>query len=313
MKNSKRLLLLCLLSGLGMSVVGCKRKGDGAGESGLLKVVATTTMVGDMVKIVGGDVIELKGLMRPGVDPHLYEPVPSDGIALKEADVVFYSGLFLEGQMHGRLEGLGEKSHAVTSALKESQLLKPGKAGGHPDPHVWGDVALWEQCVTVVVDGLSKASPENAETFRLNGETYRSMLADLHQWALARAAEVPKEKRVLITSHDAFSYFGRAYGFDVIGLQGISTISEVGSADRVKMVDLIKERGIKAIFVESSVSPTAIKSISADSGVDVGGELFSDALGAPGKMESLGGQTYDVGTYVGMIKHNMNTAVEALK
>jgi manganese/zinc/iron transport system substrate-binding protein len=311
MKTSKRLMLLCLLSGLGMSVVGCKRKGGV--ESGLLKVVATTTMVADMVKAVGGDAIKLKGLMRPGVDPHLYEPVPSDGIALKEADVVFYSGLFLEGQMHDRLKGLGEKSHSVTSAIDESNLLKPGNAGGHPDPHVWGDVALWEQCVAVVVNGLSKASPENTEKFRLNGETYKANLADLHQWARARADEVPKEKRILVTSHDAFSYFGRAYGFDVIGLQGISTISEVGSADRVKMVDLIKERGIKAIFVESSVSPAAIKSISADSGAEVGGELFSDALGTPGKMESLGGETYDVGTYVGMIKHNMNTAVEALK
>ncbi len=302
--------LLAMLAGLGLVACGDSKSGRVEGK---LYVVATTTMVSDLVSRVGGTLVEVKGLMRPGVDPHLYEPVPGDGIALKEADVVFYSGLFLEGQMHDKLKGLGAKAHAVTDAIGEDELLVPDDAGGHPDPHVWGDASLWARCVPIVADALAKADPAHEAEYRAHAAAYVAELEELHAWAEKRAGELSEGKRVLITSHDAFNYFGRAYGFEVIGLQGISTVGESGLADRVKMVDLIKERGVKAIFVESSVSHAAIESISRDSGARVGGELFSDALGSPGEMETMAGETYDLGTYIGMLKHNMNAAVEALK
>jgi len=304
------LKLLALLGGVCQS--GCGKPESGK-EDGKLYAVATTTMVSDLVARVGGEHVKVKGLMRPGVDPHLYEPVPGDGIALREADLVFYSGHFLEGQMHGKLEGLGAKAHAVAEAIGGSDLLAPEGSGGHPDPHVWGDASLWARCVPGVAEALAAADPAHADEYRANAEAYGAELTALHAWARKRAGEVPEERRVLITSHDAFGYFGRAYGFEVIGLQGISTAAESGLADRVKMVDLIKERGVKAIFVESSVSHAAIESIGKDSGVTIGGELFSDALGRPGDMEEAGGERYDLGTYVGMLRHNMNAAVEALR
>ena len=282
----------------------------GVGDDGRVFVVATTTMITDMVSEVAGDKVRIKGLMGPGVDPHLYEPVPADGLALREADLIFYNGLFLEGQMTETLEGKGEKSYALGVVVPVDRLK--GDAS-HPDPHVWGDASLWADCVPVVVEALAKADPDNAEHYRERGESVRAKYLKLHEWAKKRVAELPETGRVLITSHDAFHYLGEAYGFEVVALQGISTAGEVGIAERVKLVDFIKQRGVKAIFVESSVSPAAIESIAEDSGVKVGGELFSDAMGEPGEMASVGGEEYDLGTYVGMLKHNVNTAVDGLK
>ena len=165
----------------------------------------------------------------------------------------------------------------------------------------------------VVVDALAEVDPDNAQFYRQRGNEVRMNLEELHKWSLERVKEVEPSSRVLITSHDAFEYFGDAYGFKVIGLQGISTVNEAGIAQRVKLVDYIKENSVKAIFVESSVSPTAIKSIAADSGVKIGGELFSDAMGKPGEIERFAGEEYDLGTYRGMLMHNINTAVNALK
>ncbi len=281
-----------------------------AGDDGRLYVVTTTTMVTDLVAEIAGDKVRLEGLMGPGVDPHLYEPVPSDGIALREADLIFYNGLFLEGQMTKSLEAKGSKSHAVGDSVSEAQLK--GEAP-HPDPHIWGDASLWAQAVPGVVDALAAADPENAAYYRERGGAVAVRMAELHEWAKGRAAEVPEAARILVTSHDAFEYFGEAYGFKVVGLQGISTVGEVGIAERVKLVDFIEQHGVKAIFVESSVSPAAIESIAEDAGVGVGGELFSDAMGQPGEFESAGGERYDLGTYTGMIKHNINTVVDALK
>ena len=273
-------------------------------------IAATTTMITDLVRQVGGDHIRLKGLMRPGVDPHLFEPAPADGIALREADLIFYNGLMLEGKMTETLQRKGEKAYALGDAVPSTRLK--GDAA-HPDPHVWGDVSLWESCVPVVVEALAEADSDNAEHYRSAGERVVAEMGELHEWAKVRSALVPEAARVLITSHDAFEYFGEAYGFRVVGLQGISTVDEVGIAGRVKLVDFIKENKVRAIFVESSVSPAAIESIAEDTGVAIGGELFSDAMGAPGEIESGAGENYDVGTYVGMIKHNVNTVVEALK
>lgn len=284
--------------------------GDPEATDGRLYVVTTTTMISDLVTQIAGDKARVNGLMGPGVDPHTYEPVPSDGIALREADLIFYNGLFLEGQMSASLEAKGERSHALGDSIPADRLKQ---AEAHPDPHIWGDVSLWAGCVAGVVEALAKADPANAAEYALRGESVSAELAELHEWAQARAAEVGQESRILITSHDAFEYFGDAYGFKVVGLQGISTVGEVGIAERVKLVDYIKEHGVKAIFVESSVSHAAIDSIAEDAGVKVGGELFSDAMGQPGELEEVAGESYDVGAYIGMIKHNINTVVEALK
>jgi len=277
-----------------------------------IRVTATVGMVADLVKRVGGDRVEVTALMGPGVDPHLYKASASDVTRLRRADVIFYSGLMLEGKMtrvFAKLARSRKPVYAVTDSIPRDRLLTPEEFEGHYDPHVWFDVGLWSMCVDTVVKGLSAVSRKDSAYFIRRGREVKQDLARLHEWALNKAKELPEESRVLVTSHDAYNYFGRAYGFQVVGLQGISTVSEAGLADVARLVDFIKERKIKAIFVESSVSPAAIRRISADAGVKIGGELFSDAMGTPGEMEN----GYDLGTYEGMIRHNLNTIVNALK
>ena len=286
--------------------------GLGVSQAAPLRVVSTTGMVNDLVKRVGGDAITADVLMGPGVDPHLYKATAADVLKLNRADVVFYNGLLLEGKMTDvftRMAKSGKHVYAITERLPSARLLKSEDYENHPDPHVWFDVELWAQCVPVIVARLSEAAPEQKAVFAANAAKVSEELAALHAWSKAKAAELPEEKRVLVTSHDAYNYFGRAYGFQVVGLQGISTVSEAALADMAKLTDFIKKRGLKAVFVESSVSHATIERIAKDSGVKVGGELFSDAMGAPGTIEN----GYDVGTYEGMIKHNLNTIVEALK
>ena len=276
-----------------------------------LKVVTTTSMVTDLVKQVGGDSVVVTGLMGPGVDPHLYKAGASDVVKLQKADVVFFSGLMLEGKMSELLTRLGKAKRvvAVTRDLPKERLLHPAAFAGHPDPHVWFDVALWVQCIPPVVDTLAAADPSRKADYVDRGAALTKKYEALHAWSLAKSAELPVPRRILVTSHDAYSYFGRAYGFQVIGLQGISTVSEAALSDMAKLVDFIKSRGLKAIFVESSVPHATIERISQDAGVKIGGELFSDAMGTPGQWEN----GYDLGTYEGMVKHNLTTIVEALK
>jgi manganese/zinc/iron transport system substrate-binding protein len=281
-------------------------------EAAPLKVVSTTAMVNDLVKRVGGEAIVSEVLMGPGVDPHLYKATAADMLKLNRADVVFSNGLLLEGRMSEVFERLarsGKRVHAITEKLPADRLLKSGDYEGHSDPHIWFDVALWAECIAVIETGLSAAAPAQKELFARNAAEARRSLAELHAWAVAKAAELPAQKRVLVTSHDAYNYFGRAYGFEVVGLQGISTVSEAALADMAKLTDFIRERGLKAVFVESSVSHATIERIAKDSGVKIGGELFSDAMGTPGQIEN----GYDLGTYEGMVKHNLHTIVEALK
>lgn len=273
-------------------------------------------MIADLVRAVGGDAVEVDGLMGPGVDPHLYKPSGEDARRLRDARAIFYNGLQLEGRMteiFERMNREGKKAYALGSVVSQQELISPDGGGAHADPHIWGDVKLWAGCVQVVVEGLSAALPEEAAGFAARGEAVSEQLLALDEWVKEQAAGVPEERRILITSHDAFSYFGRAYGFEVLGVQGISTVSEAGLADVTRMVDLIKQRGVKAIFVESSVSHGTIEQISRDSGARVGGELFSDALGARGEHREVGGREVDVGTYEGMIRFNVSTIVEGLK
>ena len=250
--------------------------------------------------------------MGPGVDTHLYNPTGYDVLSLQRAQVIFYNGLLLEGKMQDLFGQMARKKkfvYAVTEDLPREQLLEPPAFGGHFDPHVWFDVPLWAKCVDKVVEGLSEFDPSGKAVYTKNAAKLKKDLDALHQWALKKANELPKERRILVTSHDAFNYFGRAYGFQVVGLQGISTVTEAGVADMAKLVDFVREHKIPAVFVESSVSHATIERISKDAGVKIGGEIFSDAMGTPGQIEN----GYDLGTYEGMIKHNLNTIVHALK
>lgn len=277
-----------------------------------IRVTATTTMVADLVRQVGGDKVKVEALMGPGVDPHLYKAAASDVAKLQRADAIFYSGLYLEGKMDdlfSKLSKTNKRVYAVTASIPREKLLMPSEAGGHPDPHVWFDVRLWEMCVDEVVRGLSETRPALKAEFIAQGKVVHEKLRELHEWSVKKSAEILESRRILVTSHDAYNYFGRTYRFQVVGLQGISTVTEAGLADMAKLVDFIKKNKVKAVFVESSVSPATIQRISRDSGARIGGELFSDAMGTPGQIEN----GYDLGTYEGMIKHNLTTIVDALK
>jgi len=281
-----------------------------------MNVVTTSTMVTDMVKEVGGDRINVVGLMGPGVDPHLYKPASGDVVKLQRAKVIFYSGLMLEGRMSDlffKMARGGKKVYAVTESIPEKDRLEPQEFEGHWDPHIWGDPTLWSKCVATVVEGLSAEDPAGKQYYIKRGDILVKSYKAVHQWALKRIRELPKSQRVLVTSHDAFNYFGKAFGFQVIAVQGLSTVTEAGLADIANTVDFIKSKKLKAIFVESSVNPSAIERVSKDAGVKVGGELFSDACGKPGELHEGNGEQYDVGTFVGMVKHNINTIVDALK
>jgi len=277
-----------------------------------IKITTTVTMVADLARNVGGDRVEVEALMGPGVDPHLYKAAASDVTKLQQADLIFYSGLLLEGKMQdifGKLARSKRFVYAVTESIPLDRLLEPPEFAGHYDPHVWFDVPLWKLCLDTVAKGLSEFDPAGKDGYEKRATSTRARLDELHAWALKKAGELPAERRILVTSHDAYNYFGRAYGFQVVGLQGISTVSEAGLADVAKLTDFIKQKKIKAVFVESSVPHDTIERISKDAGVKIGGELFSDAMGTPGKIEN----GYDLGTYEGMIKHNLTTIVEALK
>ncbi|MCC6546257.1 zinc ABC transporter substrate-binding protein [Candidatus Sumerlaeota bacterium] len=277
-----------------------------------IKVATTIGMVADLVKQVGGERVVVDTLMGPGVDPHLYKPTAHDASRLASADVIFYSGLMLEGRMGDlfeRLSSAGKKTYATSDSVDRSLLQQPAQFQGHYDPHIWFDVSMWAQTVPTIVKGLSEADPASKATFEKNGAALQAKLKEIHEWCRKKAEELPREKRILVTSHDAYNYFGRAYGFKVVGLQGVSTVSEAGLADMTALVDLIQKEKVKAIFVESSVNPAAIRRVAKDAGVSVGGELFSDAMGAPGAMR----EGFDTGTYEGMVKHNLTIIVEALR
>jgi manganese/zinc/iron transport system substrate-binding protein len=281
-----------------------------------MNVVATTSMLTDLVRQVGGDRVEVHGLMGPGVDPHLYKASAADVASLQRAKLIIYNGLMLEGQMGellGRVAKGGRRVVAAADGIPAARLLRPDNGGEHPDPHVWGDAELWSLCIAPVEKALSELDPAGAADYAARAAAHRAELLKLHAWAKDRAQTLPEQKRILITSHDAFNYLGRAYGFQVLGVQGISTVTEAGLGDIVKLTDFIKQKGIKAVFVESSVPRAAIDRISKDSGAKVGGELYSDAVGTAGKMQTVAGETYDESTVIGMLKHNINTVVEALK
>lgn len=273
-------------------------------------VVCTTGMIGDVARQIGGDHVAVTNIIGEGIDPHLYRPTRSDLAKLLRADLVFYNGLLLEGRMSSALDKISSKKRvrAVGDAIDHDRLIVPDGQDGHPDPHIWMDVALWKRASELIRDELVRLLPSKAEDFKARCAAYAKELDRLDTYARHAVESVPKQQRLLVTAHDAFHYMGRAYGFDVRGIQGISTESEAGIADVNALVDLLVERNVEAIFVETSVSDKNVRALiegAAARGHDVsiGGTLFSDAMGAA--------RTYE-GTYVGMIDHNVTVIAEAL-
>jgi manganese/zinc/iron transport system substrate-binding protein len=308
----KRVLVLFLLTSF--LLAACKTSpGESAGPIGdrTIRVVTTTGMIADVVKNVGGDRVSVEALMGPGVDPHLYKASEGDVIRLQEADVVFYNGLHLEAQMGKVLERLnefGKRTVAVTDKIDRSLLESPPAFAGNYDPHVWFDVTMWMKTVDQVKETLIEMDPAHTAEYEVNAEVYLKELEALHQYVLDQAGTIPADQRVLITAHDAFNYFGRAYGFDVRGLQGISTEAQAGTADVQELASFIAEKQIPAIFVESSVPQRNVEAVQAavqakGFDVQIGGSLYSDAMGTAGTPD---------GTYIGMVRHNIDTIVKAL-
>jgi manganese/zinc/iron transport system substrate-binding protein len=276
-----------------------------------IRVVATTGMIADTVRNVGGDRLDVTGLMGPGVDPHLYRPTASDVTALEAADIIFYNGLELEGRMTDIFVRLARTTPTVPVAqdIPSESLLASQDYEDAYDPHVWFDVKLWQSVVRVIEAELAELDPDHADEYRANADSYIAELEALDAYVVEQIETIPPDSRVLITAHDAFGYFGHRYGVEVIGLQGISTAAEAGAADVQDLTRLIVEREVKAIFVETSVPVATIEAVRAavqsqGSDVEIGGELFSDAMGNEGTPE---------GTYIGMITHNVDTIASALR
>jgi manganese/zinc/iron transport system substrate-binding protein len=284
-----------------MLLTGCNRQANHS-----KRVVATTGMIGDLVQKVAGDTVELQVLMGAGVDPHLYEPKESDRARLRQADLILYNGLHLEGKMAENL-AKNPRAKAVAESLPKDRLLEEE---GQPDPHVWFDVSLWAQTMDVIENALVELKPQHAELYIRNAKAYRQELLGLHEEVRSDLARIPKEQRVLVTAHDAFRYFGRAYDIEVKGLQGVSTATEAGLRQVEEVVNLVVSRKIKALFPESSVPPDGVKKVlqlSQARGHSVRlaeGELYSDAMDEPGT---------PAGTYVGMVRSNVRLIVESLK
>ena len=281
-----------------------------ATDSGKILVTTTTNVITDLVETIGGENVLVSGLMGPGVDPHLYRPSASDVKKLQEAEIVFYNGLDLEGKMGDIFVKIGREGTpvwAVSEKIQTESLLSLDTAG-HYDPHIWWNAELWMEAAKVVEKGLSEYDPENSQTYKDNLDEYLTQLSELNEKSLEKMNSIPKTQRVLVTAHDAFQYFGHAYGLEEMAIQGWSTDSEAGIREIQNLADEIADRKIKAVFVETSISPATIEALSAavqDKGHDVviGGELFSDAIGEKGTHE---------GTYIGAFTHNVDTIVEAL-
>ncbi len=268
-------------------------------------------MVADLVGNIGGERVAVVGLMGPGVDPHYYKASQGDIQRLAQADLVFYNGLFLEGKMEEIFTKMARKKTvvAISRDVPEDLLRKPAEFGGHFDPHIWFDVSLWSKTVATVVKELSAADPAGAEIYARNGADYADKLVELHQWVIDQVQTIPTGQRVLVTAHDAFGYFGQAYGIEVMGLQGISTVAEYGVNDVNRLVDIIVERQVRAIFVESSIPERSINAVregcrAKGLEVEVGGTLYSDAMGGTGS---------GADTYIGMVQSNVGTLVGALR
>lgn len=303
-------ILFISIFSFGIMITNCTKKDENTKNAEEKPSVVTTTgMIADAAKNIGGNLIDVTALMGAGVDPHLYKASAKDVDRLAKAQLILYGGLHLEGKMSDVLKKFGElkPTLAVAECIPEEKLLGGENQGLH-DPHVWFDVALWMVAVDAVRDSLVSLLPEDAAAIEANYTEYVAKLATLHVYMKEKTAEIPEDMRIMITAHDAFEYFGRAYGFEVKGLQGISTVSEAGTRDVQDLASYIAKKKVPAIFVESSVPKKNVEALQAAVhargwDVEIGGELFSDAMGDSGTFE---------GTYVGMLTHNINTIAGAL-
>ncbi|WP_452232879.1 metal ABC transporter solute-binding protein, Zn/Mn family [Lacinutrix sp. MEBiC02595] len=300
---------IIILFSISLVLIACKSESK---DNGKLNIVTTTTMITDLVKNIGGDHVNIQGLMGSGVDPHLYKASEGDVSKLVNADIIFYSGLHLEGKLVEvleKMESTNKTTIALSDALDKNTLIGSEYFASNYDPHVWFDINYFENFAKKAAAVLSEKDPENAKNYEVNKNAYILKLEALQKNIKQTISTLPKEKRILVTAHDAFNYFGKAYGFEVVGLQGISTATEAGVQDVQKLAAFIIERKVKAIFVESSVPKRTIEALQASVNskghqVTIGGTLYSDALGNDGTVE---------GTYIGMFEYNVNTIVNALK
>lgn len=314
MKLSKKIISLLVITIFALLLQGCAAGSAQASDLDFtrrqIRVVATTGMIADIVQNVGGDRVAVTALMGPGVDPHLYKASEGDLHLLEKADVIFYNGLHLEAGMERIFAHMAKWKRivAVTTEIDRALLIPTGDSSGNYDPHIWFDVQLWMLAVEPVRDTLAAMDPAAAGVYRQNARIYLDELAALDAYVRAQAERIPAEKRVLVTAHDAFGYFGRAYGFEVRGLQGISTAAEAGTADVQALAQMIAERQIPAIFIESSIPQRNVEAVQAavrarGFQVEIGGQLYSDAMGSPGT---------PAGTYTGMVRHNIDAIYMAL-
>lgn len=302
----KKILLLIVIIAF---FTACKKPGK---NSEKLKVVTTTTMITDLVKNIGGDSIQVNGLMGAGVDPHLYKASEGDVSKLYEADIIFYNGLHLEGKLtevFEKMENQGKVQVALAESLDKSKLIRSKDFASNYDPHVWFNIQYFKEFARQVFVKLSASNPENEAYYKINLDQYLAELSALENDVNEFISQLPKEQRILVTAHDAFNYFGASYDFEVVGLQGLSTATEAGVQDVQRLSSFILEKNVKAIFVESSVPKRTIEALQAavqarGKEVSIGGSLYSDALGDPNTEE---------GTYLGMFRHNVNTIINALK
>jgi manganese/zinc/iron transport system substrate-binding protein len=307
---SKTLSVLVLAVAL-PALVSCGGTADDEQQRDRLSVVTTTGMIADIASSLAGPHADVEALMGSGVDPHLYKASESDVRRLSRADLILYNGLHLEGKMGDILVKMARSRPvvAVSETVPQERLREPPEFAGQYDPHIWFDVSLWTQTIDPIVQALIELDPENASDYSANADSLRTELRELDSWVEDRIAEIPDDRRILVTAHDAFGYFGRRYGIRVVGLQGISTLAEAGLGDVDRVVDLVVGERVKAVFIESSVPRRSIEAVQVacrkrGHEVAIGGELFSDAMGTRGTPE---------GTYVGMVRHNVDTIVDSLR
>ena len=308
----KTIIKISILSVLSLFLmVGCKKVAQETNESysstNKMTVVTTTGMIGDVASEIGKDRVDVYSMMGPGVDPHLYKAKASDLERLNSADLIVYNGIHLESKMADVFKKLSDTKniHSIEEGMDEDSLITIDQAH---DPHIWFDVNNWMIASMVIRDALISTDPEGESVYQANYESYVAELKDLDMYVKDQVKKIPEDQRILITAHDAFNYFGRAYGFEVMGLQGISTVDEAGTLDVRNLAEFITSNKIKAMFVESSVSPKSIQAVQAAVesrgwNIEIGGELYSDAMGDTNTPE---------GTYIGMVTHNIDTIVSGL-
>ncbi|QCE41050.1 metal ABC transporter solute-binding protein, Zn/Mn family [Psychroserpens sp. NJDZ02] len=300
---------IILLLGITTILVGCNNNPK---DNGKLNIVTTTTMLTDLVKNIGGDSININGLMGSGVDPHLYKASEGDVTKLVNADIIFFNGLHLEGKLVEVFEKMGSQTKtpiALADVIDKTTLIGSEYFASNYDPHVWFNISYFKQFATKVAAVLSEKDAKNADYYNANATAFLSKLDTLENTVNSKIETLPADKRILVTAHDAFNYFGKSYGFEVVGLQGISTATEAGVKDVQNLANFIIENKVNAIFIESSVPKRTIEALqeavkSKGHDVKIGGTLYSDALGSAGTVE---------GTYIGMFEYNVNTIVNALK